>query len=191
MSFFRLRFCFSSLEDIIEKKDRFKIGELGAPHGLRGQLYAFFYAKEWLSRFQEKEILKKAFLLGSKGPSFSLIESVSPYKKGALVELKDIRTRLEAEDFKGFSICVPLSLLNSRPGESIYLHEILGFTVKIKSGSSIGVIKGFSSNGPQDLLTVETSHGMRDIPLVEDFVSSLSFQNRWIEMNLPEGLLSL
>ncbi len=175
----------------MKSKDHLKVGETCSPHGLRGELYAFFHSREWISRFQEEEILKNALLTGRGKSLPSLIKSVRSFKRGVLIKLEGVQTRSDAAHFSGFHIQVPSSFLKSKPGELIYLYEILDFTVKTKTGSPIGVITGFSSNGPQDLLTVETLQGKKDIPLVEEFVSSLSFQNRWIKMDLPEGLLNL
>ncbi|MEQ1723852.1 MAG: hypothetical protein ABL930_11800, partial [Pseudobdellovibrio sp.] len=55
----------------------------------------------------------------------------------------------------------------------------------------IGTIRGFSSNGPQDLLLVSSGSKEFEIPFVKQFVLHVDFKNKVIKTHLPEGLLEI
>lgn len=174
----------------VKKKSHIQIGKIGSPHGLRGELYGFFHSHEWIFNLQKPDILKQVLLVKEGQECFSLLESVRPYKKGLLIQLKQIQNRSEAQKFQGSHIHLPLFLLKSQPGEKIYLHEVLHFAITTKEGF-LGSVVGFSSNGVQDLLLVETTLGIKEIPFIDNFISSLSFEGQCIEMDLPKDLVDL
>ncbi|MGZ5279811.1 MAG: ribosome maturation factor RimM, partial [Pseudobdellovibrionaceae bacterium] len=93
---------------------------------------------------------------------------------------------------KGQIFSIPEDLLESEEGDTIYLSEIQNFSIVNTQGEELGYISGFSSNVAQDLLIVEKkSGGQAEIPFVEDFIVKIHFEEKKIEMNLPEGIWDL
>ena len=82
-------------------------------------------------------------------------------------------------------------LLISKPGETIYLSEIKNFKLKDPDQKVLGEIVGFSSNGAQDLLVVESGGRKAEVPFVDAFIKKIDFKQQVVVMDLPEGLLDL
>lgn len=165
------------------------IGKVKEAHGLRGELYILVFSGDisWLKKMQKFELRSP-----KSGESFAhTVEKVRPFKQGFIVKAEQIQDRNAAETVKAFEFYIASDLLVSRPGETIYLSEILNFKVKNTAQETIGPIKAFSSNGVQDLLVVETPKGDVEIPFVEAFIKKIDFKHETVVMDLPEGLLDL
>ena len=74
-------------------------------------------------------------------------------------------------------------------GETIFLHEILNFSLISEKNEVLGQISGFSSNGVQDLLIVKNQSGEHMVPFVAPWIMDLNFKDHTVQMNLPPGLL--
>ncbi len=165
------------------------VGKVKEAHGLKGELYVFVFSGDvsWLKKLNEFELRPKGAAQGKTYP----VEKMKPFKKGFILKTPSISDRTLAEQIEGQDFYIPADLLVSQPGETIFLKEILGFVVKDSLQNTIGPINGFSSNGAQDLLVVETEKGSVEIPFVEAFIKKIDFKHRTVVMDLPEGLLDL
>jgi 16S rRNA processing protein RimM len=166
------------------------VGKVKEAHGLRGEIYVFIFSGDisWLKKLQTFELRAKGS--GAPGKTYS-VEKVKPFKKGFILKTPEIGDRNQSEAIEGQDFLIPADLLVSNPGETIFLKEILNFMVKNPAQENIGPIKGFSSNGAQDLLVVETSKGEAEIPFVEAFIKKIDFKHKTVVMDLPEGILDL
>lgn len=167
------------------------VGKVKEAHGLRGELYILIFSGDisWLKKLQDFELRSKGGEAGT-GKVYP-VEKVKPFKKGFILKTPEVGDRTQAETLVGQDFLIPAELLISKPGETIYLKEILDFMVKTLAQEDVGPIKGFSSNGAQDLLVVETSKGPVEIPFVEAFIKKIDFKHKTVVMDLPEGLLDL
>ncbi len=162
------------------------VGRVKDAHGLKGELFITLKAGEasWLKKLKTLRLLSP----NKEVRSFA-IKSARIHKNGIVVLSPEIKDRTAAEGFRGWSFEIPSEFLVSAKGEQIYLREILNFKLNVDTRGEIGVIRGFSTNGAQDLLVVETKQGEFEIPFVEAFVLEIDYTKRVIEMVLPEGLL--
>jgi 16S rRNA processing protein RimM len=129
---------------------------------------------------------------GESEPSHFEIEKISVHKDGLIVRLKDWRDRNQAELWRKSSVYVPEDLLAAEEGEPIYLKQVLGFTVIDLEGRALGAIRGFASNGSQDLLRVYPPNGGEAlIPFVDAFIRHIDFDKQELTMDLPPGLFDL
>jgi 16S rRNA processing protein RimM len=171
-----------------------KIGKVKEAHGLKGELFILVFAKEasWAKK------LKKFYLSTSQeltqfkpndGKAYTLT-TLRSIKDGLIIGTKELSDRNASEAVIGQFLYIDEGLFVAKPGERIFLREILGFEV-FDQGKTIGAIESFSSNGPQDLLVVRTKSGTVEIPFVEAFIEKLDYATKKLSMNLPEGLLSL
>ena len=160
------------------------VGKVTEAHGLKGELFVFLFAKEapWLNDVKEVTLVNLA------GVTQRLTVGKGRLTKdGLILAGKEFTNRNQSEAVIGLGLCVPEEVLLSKPGQTIYLREILHFQVR-DSGKVLGVVQGFSSNGPQDLLVVVGPEGQGEIPFVEAFLEKIDFATQTIEMHLPEGL---
>lgn len=165
------------------------VGKIREAHGLKGDLYVLIFSRELAWRKQ-----MKTFLLRKKGSMIPCeVELSKPHKLGMIVKVKGVESRNDSEALVGFDFLIPEQLLISRPGERIYLNEIMNFKVKTPQQTDIGQILGFSSNGPQDLLVVQLvgSEKKVEIPLVDAFLKKIDFSHKYLLMDLPEGLIEV
>jgi 16S rRNA processing protein RimM len=164
-------------------------GKVKEAHGLRGELYILIFSGDisWLKRLQHFELRAKGAAEGKTYP----VEKVKPFKKGFILKTPEINDRNQAEAIQGQGFLVPEDFFVSKPGETIFLKEILDFMVKNVAQEDIGPIQGFSSNGSQDLLVIRTAKGLAEVPFVEAFIKKIDFKHRTVVMDLPEGLLDL
>lgn len=161
------------------------IGKIKEAHGLRGESYVILFAKsaDWLKK-------AKTLCLGStseKAEKEVKFKKTRELSSGLILHFEGVSDRTQAEALINQFIFIDDELLVSAKGETIFLKEILGFEVFDKE-ILVGVIKEFSSNGPQDLLVVGEKEHL--IPFVDAFIREVDFKGRKILMDLPEGLLS-
>lgn len=178
-----------SSSDHSSRKSLKAVGWVKDAHHLRGDLYVELFAgrADWIARLQK-------FYLSFRDQPQEKTEmtcvKAKPHKKGLIIQTAELKDRTQAEAFRKATFEIPEAYLISPPGESVYLNELLGFTVRDQSGER-GKVVGFSTNGVQDLLEVQSTQNDSKpflIPFVEAFITNLDMENRVIEMNLPEGL---
>ena len=160
-------------------------------HGLRGDLYVQLFAKsaDWLESADHLH-LEKVAPAALESVAFA-IEKAKPFKDGLIVKLESFVDRTFAEGWRKAKVYILAELLVSEPGQQVFLDQLLDFSVWDK-GLAVGVVRGFGTNGPQDLLRVErVSGGEALVPLVEAYILSIDFEGRKILMDLPPGLLSV
>ncbi len=168
------------------------VGKIRDAHGLKGELFVVLFAKraDWSERLNEFQLTRKEQIDGKwveVAHSFH-VKRIKPHKNGLILKPLELDDRTAAESFRGATFEIPLELLTSSEGETIFLKEIDGFLV-VNHDIELGPIVGFSSNGSQDILQVNTLHGEALIPLIPEFVESLDFKNKKVLMKLPEGLV--
>ncbi len=166
------------------------VGKVKDAHGLKGELNVLLFAKEaaWLKKLQTIRIKRSE---NSTDVTVLTLKSARLHKGALLLLTNELADRTEAEKYKGFFFEIPESFLVSESGEEIYLNEVAGFQVKALKQNLVANIVGFSSNGAQDLLVVEIP-GQKvqfEIPFVQDFIKVIDYDNKSIEMVLPDGLL--
>ncbi|MGZ3743628.1 MAG: ribosome maturation factor RimM [Pseudobdellovibrionaceae bacterium] len=165
------------------------VGKVKDAHGLRGELYILIFSGDvsWIKKLKTFDLRSPKT---GEVVSYS-VEKLKPFKQGFIVKSPIMADRNSAEAVKGFDFLIPADIFVSKPGETIFLNEIMGFVVKTADQDNIGLIKGFSSNGAQDLLIVESAQGTVEIPFVEAFIKKIDFKHHTLVMDLPEGLLDL
>ena len=181
-------------------EESIRLAKVKEAYGIKGELFIlpFTPRAKWIYNLSQITLIRDkntqykpsqsmVNLQTIPGSTFN-IEYFRNHKGGYIVKFQDCNDRTEAEKWRGAFVSAPISTFTSQPGEEIYLIELKGFTV-INLGQQIGPIVSFSSNGYQDLIQVKKEGQLYDIPFVKDFLVQIDWQDRYIYMNLPEGLL--
>lgn len=160
------------------------VGKITQPHGLKGHVLIHIISGtyDWIEEID-------GFSL-ENGKTLT-IKTHQTYKNGLRVLFVGIDDRNKAEELKQLKLFIDKSHLTSKPGEDIYLHEILGFKIIDKSLGNIGVIDTFEHHPSNDLLVVKYNNKECLIPFAPELIINIDFENQVIEMDLPEGLLDL
>lgn len=177
-------------------KKLIKIGKIKAPKGLKGEIKVFLYSGQapWADCLSVVYLEFPNQSVSPKGYKVSRVSTGELAKKKCLLlKLEGVDDRNESEKLQSAEVLIDEKLLQSQVGEKIFLREILGFSV-ISDSKDIGVITGFETNGAQDLLVVELRKNESPyenvlIPFVKDFLVTIDFQRKIVEMVLPEGLV--
>lgn len=163
------------------------IGKIGPAHGLKGRAFIFLKAKD-SSALEVGMLLQVETNQGLK--NFE-IEYISRKEKKTIVGFKGIYRREEIETLRGLSVFVPESTFESAPGSPLFLREVLNFKVLDHQNQLLGIVTGFSSNGPQDLIEVAIGSKKSLIPFVRDFIIKVNFDKKELFMKIPEGILDI
>lgn len=166
------------------------VGWIQSAHGIRGELFFRFHAgqADWSDSVETFHLLTRT---GSKLEAFE-IGKMKPHKDGMIVTLEGVKDRNRAEELAKSSVYIDRELLQAEEGDRVFLDQLLGFKVMLKDGPEVGVIQGFATNGPQDLLRVVNAGGAEAlIPLVDAFLVDIDFDKQQVTMDLPPGLVDL
>lgn len=172
-------------------KNYLKIGKIIDAHALKGEVFVYIFSGD-LSWSEESSecVLSQDSDQCTSGQVFE-IEKVTPFKNGLRMKFLGVNDRNQSEALKGSFLYLHPDTFISDEGETIFLREILGFQVLRVDGSVIGIIKGFSSNGVQDLLVIETTEKSIEVPFVEAFTKEIFYDKKQIILDLPEGMENL
>ncbi len=88
-----------------------------------------------------------------------------------------------AEAQKSATVAVARSAFPPLPEGSFYWVDLVGVQVVNRSGESIGVVRGLSNNGAQDLLDVIDGDVQRLIPIVDAYVDRIDLAARTITVD--------
>jgi len=157
------------------------------PRALKGEVKIHLFSGEapWIDQV---EIL---FLKLQNEPVAHAISSLSLRGSQLTAKFETFKDRTTAEKWIGAEVFISDEHLQTKPGENLYLREILGFKV-LADEIEIGIVVEFSSNGPQDLIVVESREKKKIlIPLVKEFIVNIDNKLKIVTMDLPPGLLEV
>lgn len=173
------------------------VGKVREAHGLKGEVFIVTFAKsaDWAEGLKKIGFETKT----EKGPNESktLFSEFTEYKVkrrkahkvGLIAQLEGVEDRSAAEALKGALVSIPSDLLTSKVGDRIFLKEVEGFEMMDAASKKSGTVVGFSSNNAQDLLEVKIGKEVHLVPFVPQFLVRILWDEKKIEMRLPEGLL--
>lgn len=165
-----------------------KIGKIKDAHSLKGDLYLIIFSKD----FSWQQNLTEGYLgIGVDDARKYSIRKMNPHKDGFILGLDGVIDRNQAEAMIGQIFFVEEAELESEPEDTIFLREILNFEVYDQSGAFAGIIEGFSSNGPQDLLIIQKDGKTFEMPFVAPLIQKIDHMEKKIYLVIPEGIQDL
>lgn len=173
---------------MIRREEVYKIGKLGKPHGVKGEV-SFMFDDDVFDRVDADYLVLDVD--GILVPFF-----IDEYRfrsdESALMKFEDIDTQDKARDLTGDEVYFPRSLSDGGD-ENVSWAEIFGFEVVDKNtNKTIGIIKSVDDSTINTLFEIETNDGKEVlIPANEDLIHEADMENRRIKMFIPEGLLDL
>lgn len=156
-------------------------GEIGKPHGLDGEVYVVVISDD-PHRFEPGGTLTR-----SDGTVLTVAASRA-HGDRFLVRFEGTDTREQAMSLRG-PLYVPASARRSLEPDEFWHDDIVGCTVVLGSGETVGTVSAVIAGSAQDLLQVETPAGQRLVPLVKEIVVEVDTDNKNVVLDPPEGLL--
>lgn len=176
---------------MIRKDDCYKIGRLGKPHGVKGEI-TFHFSDDVFDRVDADYLVIE--VEGILVPFF-----IEEYRfrsdETALLKLDGIDTQEQARELTNSEVYFERRL--SDEDESPTMAAIVGYRlVNDADGAEIGEIVGIDDTTANTLFEVSrTGASPLDhpvlIPVAEEFIKGVDNENREIRVTLPKGLLEL
>ncbi|HCA07493.1 ribosome maturation factor RimM [Chryseobacterium sp.] len=171
----------------MRKEDCYLLGKITRRHGLAGNV-----------------ILK----LDTDQPElYNKLESIFVEINGLLVPFFIDRTSWSKNDalniaFKnssetlvdqslGKSVYLPLATLPKLSGKQFYYHEIIGFDILDENDNECGVIRSVNDQTAQNYFVTNLDGKEVVIPIIKDWILEVNREERFIKMQLPEGLIDV
>ena len=160
------------------------IGTIVGTHHLNG-------AVKVSSVFQDLDIIKNEKVLLEKKDEKKVctIKSIKRINaKKILIEFLESGNIDTAKSLNGFQIKIRRDLLPEKNGDDFYFNDLLGLKVT-ENGVVLGSVLDVMETAAHDILVVMTEDNQEIlIPIVDNFVKKIDFENNNIEVELIEGM---
>jgi len=162
-----------------------ELGVITKPHGVRGELKVQLH---W-SESTVLSDLETVLVARAKGREPFVVESVRRSSKGALLKLRGVDSRDQAEAFRGARLYAERSRLPPLEDDEYYLIDLLGFEVK-SPARTLGKVVDVRAHSTLDTLIVKDSEGRTfEQPLDDSWVEEVRFPERLVLLRSEDGLL--
>jgi 16S rRNA processing protein RimM len=169
---------------MIKQEDVYRIGRLGKPHGVKGEV-SLQFSDDVFDRVEAEYLVLE--IEGILVPFF-MEEYRFRSAETALVKFCDIDTQEQASQLTGSSVYFPRSLSDGG-GENLSWAEIVGYSlVDAATGIAVGRIASVDDATANVLFELEDG---KLIPASEELITAVDKEKKIIEIELPEGLLAL
>lgn len=186
---------------MITPEEVFLIGRLTRTHGTRGEVELRFTDDAFDRGTAEYLVL----LIDGIFVPFFFEEYRFKNNEAALFKLEDVDNETDARRLVGLSVYYPHAALDEKAaGEMRSLQALTGFRVLLPDTENtrsddegiatreLGTVVNVATTPATTLLTLENEAGGELlIPYHEDFLVDADLRERYIVLNLPEGLLEL
>ncbi len=173
---------------MIRRDDVYKIGKLGKPHGVKGEI-TFAITDDVFDRVDADYLVLD--IDGILVP-FYLEEYRFKNDDNVLVKFEDIDTQEQVRAYTGCEVYFPRHLSDSDE-ENMSWAEIIGFQlVDAVSGRVVGTIDHVNDSTLNLLFEITSPEGEALlIPANNDLIEEVDIEKKMIRMAIPEGLLEL
>lgn len=170
---------------MIKQEDVFRIGQLGKPHGVKGEI-SFNFTDDIFDRTDECEYLV-GMVDGILVP-FYIEEYRFKTDTVALIKFEGVETSEQARIFTGMEIFFPKEF--AVESEGLSWSYFVGFQVFDVRYGILGVIAAVDEATINTLFVITQMDGNELlIPAQEVFIVDIDHQKRSIKMDLPEGMI--
>lgn len=172
---------------MITQDEIIETGNFNKPHGVKGEISAtFFCAPEDVAGFS----CLISNIDGIYVPFF--IES-SRIKNAQtlLLKIEGINNEVEAKILSNHEIYVLKKEYSAETNGDISAGYFIGFTVVDKNSGPAGIIKDIDDSTENALFIVQKQEQEILIPIADDFIYEIDYDNKIIKMNLPQGMTEL
>ena len=184
------------------------VGQIGKPHGVRGEVSVAVRTDEPEERFVAGSVFATEVPRDRRvnaGPAAAVpgvpyqvppalvIESVRWHQGRGIVQFEGVHDRNVAEALRGVLLQVESSTLTppSDPDE-FHDHQLVGLRVVSVDGDDLGAVARIDHAPASDLIVLDKSGGGTAlIPFVSELVPTVDLAGGRIVVDLPDGLLDL
>ncbi|MBW1807074.1 MAG: 16S rRNA processing protein RimM [Deltaproteobacteria bacterium] len=164
------------------------VGKITRTHGVRGELKV----REGLGCSGAWKNAKEVYL-GSESEDASMyqVAQVRGGGKFVILGLVGVTSIEQAQQLKGQSLFVSLSLLPELKEDEFYAGDLIGMRVEDTSGRQLGVLEEIFDNGAHEVYVAKKGSAEVLIPVVDGVVVSVDRTAGLLVVELPDGLLGV
>jgi 16S rRNA processing protein RimM len=175
-----------SSNNTLSKTDYVLIGKIIGAHGVYGNLKLFSFA-ESLVIFQAGSSIRVQ-CPGHAAKNYE-ISWVKPHSRKALLSLKGIENRPQAEALKGSELYIEKKVLPELDDGSYYWFDLIGLEVFTTDDMCLGRVDSIIETGSNDVYVVKADKKEVLIPAIESVVQTIDLTNKRMLVELPDGWL--
>ena len=167
---------------------RVVVARIARPRGNRGEVVADLYT-DFPERFER---LSEIWLVFPDGHCESgLLEESWDHRGRKVLKFRGVDDITAAERLAGAWVEIPSSEALELPGHCYYDHDLEGCRVTDLQGRELGKVLYVWRIAGNHQLVIQGEHGEILLPAVESICRRISIAEKWIEVDLPEGLVDL
>jgi 16S rRNA processing protein RimM len=164
-----------------------RIGKVVAAHGLQGAIVLTHIIgdSQWLppNTILFLEMNKESYI------PFFVASAKAGNEKEYIVTLEDVNRMEDAKKLVGKKVYVEEAILSAYAAQSPLLW--IGFNIVDREKGSLGLVEDVLQTGHQWLARINFEGREVLIPLIQQMIVEVNVKNKFIRMDLPEGLLDL
>ncbi|MBK01193.1 MAG: 16S rRNA processing protein RimM [Acidimicrobiaceae bacterium] len=149
-----------------------EVGSIGRAHGTSGEVVVRLITNR-------TERLESGSKLAADVREL-VVATSRPHQDRWLVRFEGVETRDQAEELRGWILRAPAL----RVANTLWVHELIGSTVREVSGTERGVVEAVVANPASDLLELD-SGDLVPLTFVVEFVNGV------VLIDVPDGLFDL
>ena len=149
------------------------MGRITKTHGVRGDVLVL------LTTERTERVAPGTVLHTDRGPL--TIERSSPHQDRWIVHFAGLGVREEADQWRGTVLRAPAI---DEDDDELWVHELIGATVALPDGTTVGTVEEVQANPAADLLVLSTG-ALVPVVFVTDHAAGT------VTIDPPDGLLDL
>jgi len=172
----------------MQDEDFLLIGKIVGVHGIKGAIKLYSYGTSY-SVFQNGASLyiKKKFY---EAPiKYDIIKVSSYYKQIIRINLKEVISRVLAEQLVSSDVFIKKSLLKKPEEGTYYWFQLIGLFVFKLDGELLGIVENVFSTGANDVLVVKNKGKEILIPFIKSVINEVNLNKKFLRVDLLDGLI--
>lgn len=162
-------------------KHKILLGQIGAAHGIRGEVRIKSFTEDPLA------IKNYAPLLTNRRDLEVTIEKARMQKSMVIARLKDVTDRNAAEALNGTKLYTLRENLPEPDEDDFYHADLIGLKAKLEDGTVIGEIAAVQNYGAGDVLEIRPTKGPTELlPFTKKVVPTINFAEGYVTI-VPPG----
>lgn len=164
------------------------VGKVIRPHGIKGLIRAWSYARSADSFLHSGTIF---FKLDKQEPVECAVLEVKPYKNIFLMAVEGLDSYEKADKYRGAKIFVRKDHLKQNDEDEYFWFELIGLDVYRDNGEYLGILKEIIPTGSNDVYAVKLNESEILIPAIHEVIKKVDIEDGKMIISDMEGLLDL
>lgn len=167
-------------------EDRFQVGVLTSPHGVRGEIKVYPTTDD-PRRFKR---LKEVILDTGKESRILEVEGVKFSKQMVIMKFKGFDTPEDIAKYRQCSIYVTRENAVRLGRDEYFIADLMGLKVLNEEDEEIGVLREVLETGANDVYIIDLHDGRELLlPAIKDCVLDVDIEGGQIKIHILDGLL--